>query len=144
MPNRRARRCSQLEPSHDAMRNLRGVLRQADEMDAREPLPGVARIPELIALVCRAGVGKQVPVEGASAPLTLATDLPRSHRAKVLTNIIRHALGASAEVPRRTSGTCQSARRPDWTSPTGLPKLNVRSAAIRWCCALQVAVQDQG
>lgn len=88
--------------SRDAMRDLRGmlhVLRQADYNEEREPAPGLARLPELLDRVRGSGVAVQLHVEGAARPLTPATDLA-AYRAvqEALTNVIRHAPGASAEV----------------------------------------------
>lgn len=88
--------------SRDAMRDLRGmlhVLRQAENDEQREPAPGLARLPELLDRVRTSGVAVQLQVEGAARPLTPATDLA-AYRAvqEALTNVIRHAPGASAEV----------------------------------------------
>jgi signal transduction histidine kinase len=90
------------EVSRDAMRDLRGmlgVLRQSDEADDREPAPGLARLPELMEQVRGAGVDVYLAVDGQAAPLTPATDLA-AYRVvqEALTNVIRHAPGASAEV----------------------------------------------
>jgi signal transduction histidine kinase len=88
--------------SRDAMRDLRGmlgVLRQSTEDEEREPAPGLARLPELVEQVRGAGVQLRLAVDGVPAPLTPATDLA-AYRVvqEALTNVIRHAPGASAEV----------------------------------------------
>ena len=88
--------------SRDAMRDLRGmlrVLRQSEDDQEREPAPGLARLPELIERARISGVQVQLDVQGAARSLTPATDLA-AYRAvqEALTNVIRHAPGASAQV----------------------------------------------
>ena len=90
------------ELSRDAMRDLRGmlrVLRQTEDLEEREPAPGLGRLPELVDRIRGSGVAVQLQVEGAVRPLTPATDLA-AYRAvqEALTNVIRHAPGASAQV----------------------------------------------
>jgi signal transduction histidine kinase len=88
--------------SRDALRDLRGmlrVLRQSDDDADREPAPGLSRVPELLDRVRAGGMVVELQVEGTARPLTPATDLA-AYRAvqEALTNVIRHAPGASAEV----------------------------------------------
>jgi signal transduction histidine kinase len=75
------------------------VLRQSEDDDDREPAPGLARLDELIERVRVSGVEVQLEVQGTAQSLTPATDLA-AYRAvqEALTNVIRHAPGASAEV----------------------------------------------
>jgi signal transduction histidine kinase len=96
--------------SRDAMRDLRGmlgVLRQSGDPDQREPAPGLARLPELVEQVRGAGLAVQLAVEGTPAALTPATDLA-AYRVvqEALTNVIRHAPGASAEVHVQYAPEC--------------------------------------
>ena len=88
--------------SRDAMHDLRGmlgVLRGSDEAEDREPQPGLGRLPELADNVRSAGVPVQLHVEGPACPLTPATDLAGFRIVQeALTNVIRHAPGASAQV----------------------------------------------
>jgi signal transduction histidine kinase len=86
--------------SRDAMRDLRGmlgVLRGSDEAEDREPQPGLGRLPELVEQVRNAGVAVQLRFDGLARPLTPATDLAGFRVVQeALTNVIRHAPGASA------------------------------------------------
>ncbi len=88
--------------SRDAMRDLRGmlgVLRQVDERDGRDPAPSLDHLPELVDRVRGAGIAVALDVEGVARPLTPATELA-AYRVvqEALTNVIRHAPGASAQV----------------------------------------------
>jgi len=88
--------------SRDAMRDLRGmlgVLRQADEVADRQPAPGLATLEELLERVRAAGLRVDFDVDGIPAPITPATDLA-AYRVvqEALTNVIRHAPGALAQV----------------------------------------------
>jgi len=88
--------------SRDAMRDLRGmlgVLRQVDEHDGRDPAPSLDRLPELVDRVRGAGIAVALDVEGVARPLTPATELA-AYRVvqEALTNVVRHAPGASARV----------------------------------------------
>ena len=90
--------------SRDAMRDLRGmlgVLREAQEgTEAREPAPGLARLPDLVDRVRGSGVDISLDVTGQLISLTPATDLA-AYRVvqEALTNVIRHAApGVSAQV----------------------------------------------
>ncbi len=91
--------------SKDAMRDLAGmlrVLRQSDDADSREPAPGLERLPELLEGARRSGVTVRLHVDGPASRLTPATDLAAFRAVQeALTNVIRHAPGASAEVNLR-------------------------------------------
>ena len=91
--------------SRDAMRDLAGmlrVLRQSEDADSRQPAPGLERLPELLEGARRSGVNVGLQVDGPASRLTPATDLA-AYRVvqEALTNVIRHAPGASAEVHLR-------------------------------------------
>lgn len=88
--------------TRDAMRDLRGmlrVLRESEDHQERDPAPGLERLPELVDRVRGSGVAVTLQVDGHVRPLTPATDLA-AYRAvqEALTNVIRHAPGASADV----------------------------------------------
>ncbi len=91
--------------SRDAMRDLRGmlgVLRQADDPQGRDPSPSLAALPELVERVRGAGVVVVFAIEGTARPLTPATELAGYRIVQeALTNVLRHAPGASAEVHLR-------------------------------------------
>jgi signal transduction histidine kinase len=93
--------------SKEAMRDLRGilgVLGQAEDGESRLPAPGVDRLPELVESVRRAGVPVELDLEGELRPLPAATDLAVYRIVQeALTNVIRHAPGASARVCVRFS-----------------------------------------
>src|SRR5262249_20839430 len=70
-----------------------------DDGADRQPAPGLERLPELIERVRASGVAVQLQVEGQVRPLTPATNLAAYRAAQeALTNVIRHAPGASTSV----------------------------------------------
>jgi signal transduction histidine kinase len=89
--------------SRDAMRDLRGMLgvlrESSDAAEDRSPQPRLAQLPELIERVRGAGVPVHLSISGVAYSLTPATDLA-AYRVvqEALTNVIRHAPGASAAV----------------------------------------------
>jgi signal transduction histidine kinase len=89
--------------SKDGLRELRAilsVLRQADEADANQPQPGLARLDTLVAGVVAAGLPTTVAITG-SPPRVLppAVDLATYRIVQEsLTNAIRHAGPATATV----------------------------------------------
>ena len=90
------------ETSRDTLRELRGilhVLRGVDEVDSRSPAPGLAQLDVLIDTATQAGVPTQALVMGTARPLPPAVDLA-AYRIiqESLTNVIRHAGPASAQV----------------------------------------------
>jgi signal transduction histidine kinase len=94
--------------SHDALTDLRailGLLRDGSEPEAREPAPGLAQLPDLVAAVGRAGVTVALD-DGLSAPLPQALDLT-AYRVvqEALTNVVRHAPGASTHVRIERDGS---------------------------------------
>src|SRR5437868_4505160 len=90
------------DTSKDTLRELRGilqVLRQVDEVEPREPAPGLAQLDILVDTASEAGVPTTTSIIGTARPLPAAIDLA-AYRIiqESLTNVIRHAGRASAEV----------------------------------------------
>jgi signal transduction histidine kinase len=89
------------------MRLLLGVLRDADAGDLqadRGPAPGLASLPGLVTHISEAGVPVGVRVEGEPRPLSPGVDLS-AYRIiqEALTNVVRHAAPATAELTVRYS-----------------------------------------
>jgi signal transduction histidine kinase len=86
----------------DEMRRLLGVLRAADGVSERDPLPGLADVPALVDAVRTAGVDVRLDVVGDPAPLPQSLDLS-AHRIvqEALTNARKHAPGAPVAVALR-------------------------------------------
>ena len=91
--------------SRDALAELRRlleVLRAPDEDDPLAPPPGVARLPELVERVRRAGLAVDLHVEGPAGALTPGVDLAVFRVAQeALTNALRHAGRAEVAVTLR-------------------------------------------
>jgi signal transduction histidine kinase len=90
------------ETSKETLRELRGilqVLRQVDEVEPRGPAPGLAQLDILIKTTSEAGVPTTTSIVGTARPLPPAIDLA-AYRIiqESLTNVVRHAGRASAEV----------------------------------------------
>jgi signal transduction histidine kinase len=88
--------------SKDGLRELRAilnVLRQADDTDPTQPVPGLAQLDTLVAGARRAGLETTLTVTGTAVPLPAAADLA-AYRIiqESLTNTIRHAGPATATV----------------------------------------------
>jgi signal transduction histidine kinase len=91
--------------SRQALREMRvlvGVLRDADADNThgdRSPAPGLASLPRLIADIGQAGVPVAVRVEGQARTLSPGVDLS-AYRIiqEALTNVVRHAAPATAEL----------------------------------------------
>jgi signal transduction histidine kinase len=89
------------------MRLLVGVLRDADTGDMkadRGPAPGLASLPWLVTHIGQADVPVSVRVEGEPRPLSPGVDLS-AYRIiqEALTNVVRHAAPATAELTLRYS-----------------------------------------
>ncbi|MGH3197499.1 MAG: sensor histidine kinase, partial [Streptosporangiaceae bacterium] len=88
--------------SKDGLRELRAilnVLRQADDADPTQPVPGTAQLETLIAGARRAGLETTLTVTGGPVPLPAAVDLAAYRIVQEsLTNVIRHAGLAVATV----------------------------------------------
>ena len=90
------------DTSKDTLRELRGilqVLRQVDDVEPRAPAPGLAQLDILVDTTSRAGVPTRASIVGSARPVPRAVDLA-AYRIiqESLTNVIRHAGRASAEV----------------------------------------------
>jgi signal transduction histidine kinase len=96
--------------SRQALREMRllvGVLRDADADNThadRGPAPGLTSLPELITHIGQAGVPVGVRVEGQPRALSPGVDLS-AYRIiqEALTNVVRHAAPATAELTLRYS-----------------------------------------
>jgi signal transduction histidine kinase len=88
--------------SKEALRELRcilGVLREADETEPREPTPGLSQLDRLIDATSQAGVPTQTTISGHRRALPATVDLAAYRIVQEsLTNVLRHAGGASALV----------------------------------------------
>jgi signal transduction histidine kinase len=87
------------------MRLLVGVLRGHETPDGaadREPAPGLAELPGLIGRINEAGVSVSLRVEGEPRPLPAGVDLSAYRIVQeALTNVVRHAAPAAAELTVR-------------------------------------------
>jgi signal transduction histidine kinase len=90
------------ESSAETLREMRGVLgalREDGESLPRDPAPSLTRLDELLAQVRGAGVSVDARVEGEPCPLPAGVDLAAYRIVQeALTNVRRHAPGASARV----------------------------------------------
>jgi signal transduction histidine kinase len=88
--------------SKEGLRELRAilnVLRQADDADPTQPVPGTAQLEALITGARRAGLDTTLTVTGEPVPLPAAVDLAAYRIVQEsLTNAIRHAGPATAAV----------------------------------------------
>jgi signal transduction histidine kinase len=88
--------------SKEGLRELRAilnVLRQADDADPTQPVPGTAQLGTLITGARRAGLDTTLTVTGEPVPLPAAVDLAAYRIVQEsLTNAIRHAGSATAAV----------------------------------------------
>jgi signal transduction histidine kinase len=102
-PEEAARALSEIKrASREALRELRAmldVLRAVDEPDARAPSPGLSQVDALIATSNQAGIPTKLVLRGDPAPLPATVDLTAYRIVQEsLTNILRHAVPASATV----------------------------------------------
>jgi len=135
------------QTSRDTLRELRGilnVLRQVDEVESRQPAPGLAQLDVLVNTAARAGVPVSASVGGLARALPPAVDLA-AYRIiqESLTNVIRHAGRASAQIsvdfePDRVvievSDDGRGTGVPDangWPEGHGLAGMRERAAAVR-------------
>jgi signal transduction histidine kinase len=81
------------------MRRLLGVMRTRHGADEREPLPGLAQLPALVAQIRRAGLWVDLRIEGPPQPLDAGVELSAYRIVQeALTNSLKHAGPAHADV----------------------------------------------
>lgn len=81
------------------LRGILGVLRDAEELEPREPAPGLGQLDRLIDATSHAGVPTQVAISGHRRPLPATVDLAAYRIVQEsLTNVLRHAGPANALV----------------------------------------------
>jgi signal transduction histidine kinase len=79
-----------------------GLLRGAAAPDALHPQPGVAELPELVAQVREAGLRVRYEIEGRPRDLSPGVDVALYRLTQeALTNVLKHARGATADVVLR-------------------------------------------
>ena len=89
------------------LRRLLGVLRTGDSDVALAPQPGVAQLETLVAQVTSAGLPVTLNVDGRPRPLPPGVDLSVYRIVQeALTNTLRHAGPARADVAIRYRGDC--------------------------------------
>jgi signal transduction histidine kinase len=129
--------------SKEGLRELRAilnVLRQADDADPTQPVPGTAQLDALIAGARRAGLATTLTVTGDPCPLPAAVDLAAYRIVQEsLTNAIRHAGPASAEVCLRygdgelrvtVADNGRGPQNPQGPQGHGLAGMRERAAAV--------------
>jgi signal transduction histidine kinase len=89
------------------MRRLLGVLRDESAHETLEPQPGIAELPRLAAQVRAAGVPVSIHIDDGCAELAPALQL-NVYRIvqEALTNVLKHASDARAEVRVRLTDGC--------------------------------------
>jgi signal transduction histidine kinase len=81
------------------MRRLLGILKAEGDGDGRTPQPGLADLGELLDSMRATGLAVEAVVEGSPRPLPPGVDLSAYRIVQeALTNVLRHAGGASARV----------------------------------------------
>jgi signal transduction histidine kinase len=88
--------------SKDALKELReilGLLRQAEDLQSRPGAPGLGRLDTLVDSTTAAGVPTELRIVGCRRPLPAAVDLTAFRIVQeALTNVLRHAGPATAVV----------------------------------------------
>jgi signal transduction histidine kinase len=81
------------------MRSIVGILRDTDEQAPRAPVPGLARLDELVGRTAQAGLDVRTSIQGDPRALPVRVDAA-AYRIiqESLTNIVRHANASRATV----------------------------------------------
>jgi signal transduction histidine kinase len=84
------------------LRRMLGVLRDSTDWVRVEPAPGLDRVDDLVALARSAGLSVELTTSGARRPLPAGLDVS-AYRIlqEALTNVVKHARGARADVEVR-------------------------------------------
>lgn len=91
--------------SLDELRATLGAVRRGDDTDDRSPAPGLARLDDLVARTRAVGVPVTVEIDGPATALPAAVDLAAYRIVQeALTNVLRHAGTATAEVRLHRGG----------------------------------------
>jgi signal transduction histidine kinase len=81
------------------LRGILGVLREANELEPREPTPGLSQLERLIDATSHAGVPARLAISGRRRPLPATVDLAAYRIVQEsLTNVLRHAGPTNAVV----------------------------------------------
>jgi len=107
--------------SLDELRTTLVAVRRGGDADDRSPAPGLARLDELVARTRAVGVPVTVEIEGPLTALPAAVDLAAYRIVQeALTNVLRHAGAATAEVSLRRDADQLAVTVTDHSSsPTG-------------------------
>jgi signal transduction histidine kinase len=136
---------------------LLGVLRRDGEPAARRPAPCLREVPALISAACEAGVAAEIVVIGQARALPSGAELAAYRIVQeALTNVVKHAPGASTQVVLRylpqafelsvvngRAADSPSRRPPPATARLGLIGMQER-AQLHGGCLTATALPDGG
>jgi signal transduction histidine kinase len=87
-------------------RRLLGVLREPDQQSGRAPQPGISELPALVGSLRAAGLAVNLSIDGDNTALPPAVNVSAYRIVQeALTNVLRHAGAARAEVTVGCAGT---------------------------------------
>src|SRR4051794_12485745 len=133
------------------MRRMLGVMRSGEETPALAPQPGLQHLDRLIAQVEEAGMPVTLRVEGDRPELSPGVDLSAYRIVQEgLTNALKHAKGANAEVVVRYVDSCVELEIADdgpgvgATDGQGHGLVGMRERAAIYGGTLETATRDGG